>query len=187
VVVGLGNPGQEFVGTRHNVGADVVALLAARHGGQLKAEKGQQARLTQVKIDGATVALAVPTTYMNESGAAVRPLLRRFGITAPEDLVIVHDELDLEPGTVRVKQGGGTAGHNGLKSIQSHVHSPDFVRIRVGIGKPPGRREGADHVLSRPPRAERELLEVAVVAAADAVELIARDGVDEAMNLLNGR
>ncbi len=123
---------------------------------------------------------------MNESGAAVRPLLRRFGIDDLSRLVVVHDELDLPPGRVKVKIGGGIAGHNGLRSIQAHLHSPDFVRVRIGIGKPPGRRSGADHVLRRPSRRDRDVLDVAVSAAADAVELIAADGVDAAMNRYNG-
>jgi len=184
--VGLGNPGTEFAGTRHNVGADVVVRLAERRHASLKAEKGQKARLAVVRLGDARVALAVPTTYMNESGSAVAPLLRRFGIEDPAALVIVHDELDLDPGRLRVKVGGGTAGHNGLKSIQSHVHSSDFLRVRVGVGKPPGSRQGADHVLSRPGRSEREALERAVDSAADAVETIALSGVDAAMNLVNG-
>jgi len=185
--VGLGNPGPEFAGTRHNVGADAVALLAARHGaGRFRGMKGQQAQVEEVRIGGARVVLAVPTTYMNDSGAAVRPLLRRFGIDDPAKLVVVHDELDLPPGRIRVKAGGGTAGHNGLKSVQAHVHSADFGRIRIGVGKPPGRQAGADYVLRRPGRAERELLDASVAQAADATEVIATDGLDAAMNRCNG-
>lgn len=187
-MVGLGNPGEEFAGTRHNVGADAVALLAERHGsGRLKAMKGQQARVDEVRIGGALVVLAVPTTYMNDSGGAVRPLLRRFGIDDPARLLVIHDELDLEPGRVRVKAGGGTAGHNGLKSVQSHVHSTDFGRIRIGVGKPPGRQAGADYVLRRPARAEREVLDMATALAADAAEVVATDGLEAAMNRCNGR
>jgi PTH1 family peptidyl-tRNA hydrolase len=127
------------------------------------------------------VALAVPTTYMNESGLAVRGLAKRFGITEPTSIVIVHDELDLPPGTVRIKSGGGLAGHNGLRSIQSHLHSTDFLRVRIGVGKPPSAAEGATHVLARPSKAVRELLAVAVETAADAVEHVVADGVDGAM------
>ena len=127
------------------------------------------------------MALAVPTTYMNESGIAVRALAKRFGITEPGSIVIVHDELDLPPGTVRLKAGGGLAGHNGLRSISSHLHSTDFLRVRIGVGKPPSAATGASHVLGRPPRTVRDLLAVAVQTAADSVERIAADGIDAAM------
>jgi PTH1 family peptidyl-tRNA hydrolase len=122
---------------------------------------------------------------MNDSGLAVVALVRRFRIDDLERLVVVHDELDLPPGRVKVKRGGGTAGNNGLRSIHSHLHDPGYVRVRIGIGKPPGRRSGADHVLRRPGAKERELLEVAVEAAADAVEQIAEVGVDAAMTEVN--
>jgi len=132
-------------------------------------------------VGGRRVALAVPTTYMNESGVAVRALSKRFGITEPAAIVIVHDELDLPPGTVRLKAGGGLAGHNGLRSISSHLHSSDFVRVRIGVGKPPSAAQGASHVLGRPPKAVRELLAASVQTAADSVERIAADGIDAAM------
>jgi peptidyl-tRNA hydrolase, PTH1 family len=127
------------------------------------------------------VVLAVPTTYMNDSGAAVRALATRFGIDGPASVVIVHDELDLPPGTVRLKTGGGLAGHNGLRSVQSHLHSTDFLRVRIGIGKPPSAALGASHVLRRPPTAVREVLAASVQTAADAVERIAADGMEAAM------
>lgn len=185
-MVGLGNPGQELAGTRHNVGAEAVRLLASRHGtGGLRPEKGQRAVVEEVRLGERRVALTVPTTYMNESGQAVRPLLRRFGIEDPAHLVVVHDELDLPPGSVRVKVGGGIAGHKGLESVRAHLHTAEFVRVRIGIGKPPGRQPGADYVLRRPPKAERELLEVAVEQAADAVELVVTEGADAAMNRCN--
>jgi peptidyl-tRNA hydrolase, PTH1 family len=180
-VVGLGNPGAEFAGTLHNVGADAVGLLADRAGSALRAEKGVQARAALVDLEGHKVALAVPTTYMNDSGSAVRGLAKRFGITEPTDIVVVHDELDLPPGTVRVKTGGGLAGHNGLRSLQSHLHTTDFVRVRIGVGKPPSASQGADHVLGRPPKAVRAVLAAAVETAAEAVERMARDGVESAM------
>jgi peptidyl-tRNA hydrolase, PTH1 family len=180
-VVGLGNPGNEFAGTLHNVGADTVELLASRAGATLKAEKGLHARVASVVLDDRVVALAIPTTYMNESGLAVRSLATRFGINDPASIIVVHDELDLPPGTVRVKSGGGLAGHNGLRSLQSHLHSTGFVRVRIGVGKPPSARQGASHVLNRPPKAVRSLLDGAIVRAADTVEHIAREGVDSAM------
>ncbi len=110
------------------------------------------ARVTTATIGGKRVALAVPTTYMNDSGLAVRALARRFGVEDPADIVVVHDELDLPPGTVRLKSGGGLAGHNGLRSITSHLHSQDYLRVRIGVGKPPSAAQGASHVLRRPPR-----------------------------------
>ena len=186
MVVGLANPGAEFAGTRHNVGGDTIGVLARRHGGSLRAEKGQRATIAEVYFGDRRIALAIPTTYMNESGVAVRPLLRRFGIEDPAQLVVLHDELDLPPGRIRVKVGGGVAGHNGLESVRSHLHTGDFVRIRIGIGKPPGRQAGADYVLRRPPKSERELLDVAVETAADAVELVATEGAEAAMNQCNG-
>lgn len=131
--------------------------------------------------------LAVPLTYMNDSGVAVGALARRYVAAEPSRVVVVHDELDLPPGTVRVKEGGGLAGHNGLKSIAQHLHSQDFVRVRIGVGKPPGRGEGIDHVLRRPGKSERELLGVAVELAADAVEAILAEGTVSAMNRFNSR
>jgi PTH1 family peptidyl-tRNA hydrolase len=187
LVVGLGNPGSAFTGTRHNVGADVVTELARRHGtGHLRSLRAQRARVAEVDIGGRRVALAVPSTYMNESGHAVCLLVRRFGIEDPQALVVVHDELDLPPGALQVKSGGGLAGHNGLRSIEAHLHTTDFVRVRVGIGKPRG-GSGADHVLDRPSPAERARLQEATLRAADAVEAIVTDGIAAAMNRFNAR
>jgi PTH1 family peptidyl-tRNA hydrolase len=185
LVVGLGNPGDEFSRTRHNVGAEVVELLARRHGGKLRGSKGR-ARSDEVRIDGKRVALAIPLTYMNDSGEAVGALARRLGVE-PEQIVIVHDELDLAPAVLRVKVGGGLAGHNGLRSIKQHLHTDGFVRVRIGVGKPPSKERGADHVLSRVSKREREAMDVTVEEAADAVECIVTDGVDAAMNRYNGR
>jgi len=159
-----------------------VELVVRRHDGALRAEKGVQAQVTALTVGGKRVALAVPTTFMNESGQAVRGLAKRFGIASAEDIVIVHDELDLPPGTVRLKAGGGLAGHNGLRSISSHLHSSDFLRVRIGVGKPPSAAQGASHVLGRPAKAIRELLAGAIETAADAVERIASEGIDAAMS-----
>jgi PTH1 family peptidyl-tRNA hydrolase len=185
LVVGLGNPGDEFSRTRHNVGAEVVELLARRHGGKLRGSKGR-ARSDEVRIDAKRVALAIPLTYMNDSGEAVSALARRLGVE-PEQIVIVHDELDLAPAVLRVKVGGGLAGHNGLRSIKQHLHTDEFVRVRIGVGKPPSKERGADHVLSRVSKRERQAMDVTVEEAADAVECIVTDGVDAAMNRYNGR
>jgi PTH1 family peptidyl-tRNA hydrolase len=186
LAVGLANPGAEYAGTRHNVGAEVIELLADRHGGRLKKGK-ERALVDEVTVDGQRLALAIPQTYMNLSGEAVSPLVRRYGITDLHRLVIVHDELDLPVGRIQVKVGGGLAGNNGLKSIKAHLHTDDFVRIRVGIGKPPGRQQGADHVLKRPGKADRLGLDITVVEAADAVELLLVEGEAAAMNRFNTR
>lgn len=132
--------------------------------------------------------LAVPQTYMNDSGLAVRPLAHRYlGAEPGERLVIVHDELDLPPGAVRIKAGGGTAGNNGIRSIEAHLHRRDFLRVRIGIGKPRNSSQGVEHVLKRPSKAEKDLLAVAVEVAADAVSSILTDGVAAAMNQFNTR
>jgi PTH1 family peptidyl-tRNA hydrolase len=185
LVVGLGNPGAEYARSRHNVGFEAVDLLAERHGGRLRKGK-ERALVDEVRIEGKRVALAQPITYMNDSGLAVAPLVRRFGIEDLHDLVIIQDELDLPVGKIKVKVGGGLAGHNGLRSIKAHLHDVDFVRIRIGVGKPPSKEHGADHVLKRVGKAEREILDQAVVVAADAVELMLTSGVDAAMERVNG-
>jgi peptidyl-tRNA hydrolase, PTH1 family len=184
-VVGLGNPGREFERTRHNLGAETAVLLAQRHGEKLRSEKGTRAEVAMLRVDGRQVAVAVPQTYMNESGLAVVALVRRYGITDLHRLVVVHDELDLPSGRVKVKVGGGTAGNNGLRSIHTHLHDPGYVRVRIGIGKPPGRQAGSDYVLHRPGRAERQSLDVAVEVAADAVEVVVTEGPDAAMARFN--
>jgi PTH1 family peptidyl-tRNA hydrolase len=184
LVVGLGNPGEEYSKTRHNVGAEVVEILARRHGGKLRKQK-ERSLTDEVNVGGKRMALAIPMTYMNLSGEAVAPLVRRYGVE-PGQLVVVQDEMDFELGRLQVKNGGGLAGHNGLKSIVAHLHTQDFVRIRIGIGKPPGSRQGADHVLRRFSKAERQEIDVTLEEAADAVELILDEGVEVAMNRVNG-
>lgn len=186
-MVGLANPGAEFEGTRHNAGGDAVRGFALRAGAdRLRPEKGQRALVAQVEVAGSHVALCVSTTYMNESGEAVRPLVRRYGITDPSRLVVVHDELDLPPGRIQVKLGGGLAGHRGLQSIRAHLGTAEFVRVRIGIGRPPGRQSGAEYVLRRPGRADRELVEEGCELAGEAIEVIAREGLEAAMNRCNG-
>jgi peptidyl-tRNA hydrolase, PTH1 family len=184
LVVGLGNPGQEYVRTRHNVGAEVVDLLAQRHGGRLKLGK-ERALVDEVRIDGRRVALAFPQTYMNHSGESVRMLVRRFGIDDLSHLVVVHDEIDLPVGRLKLKFGGGLAGHNGLRSIRSHLHTDDFARVRIGVGRPPSADRGADHVLKPPGKHDRAELDVVVQGAADAVEMILSDGIEAAMGRYN--
>ncbi len=186
LVVGLGNPGREYDGTRHNVGFDVIEMLAQRHGGRLRSGK-ERALVDEVRIAGHRVALAEPTTFMNLSGESVGPLVRRYGIEDGRRLLVVHDELDLDTGVVRLKFGGGLAGHNGLRSIKQHLHTDEFGRLRIGIGRPPSKERGADHVLTKVGRADRESLAAAVAEAADAVELVVELGIDAAMNRVNTR
>lgn len=163
-----------------------MELLAARHGGRLKRSK-EDALAAEVRAAGLRLALAFPQTYMNDSGRSVVRLVRRFGIDDLTRLVVVHDELDLPLGTVRVKAGGGLAGHNGLRSIKSHLHTDEFTRVRIGIGKPPGGKEqGADHVLKAPSKRDRTELDVSIEVAADAVECILEHGVSAAQNRFNG-
>ena len=184
LVVGLGNPGADYAGTRHNVGFEVIELLVDRHGGRLR--KGRERALVdEVTIGGRRVALAVPQTYMNLSGESVAPLVRRYDIDDLHHLAVVQDELDLPVGRLKVKVGGGLAGHNGLRSIKAHLHSDDFVRVRIGVGKPPTPEQGADHVLKRPGQAVRVALAVMVERAADAVEAIVSDGPEAAMGRFN--
>ena len=191
MAVGLGNPGPEYARSRHNLGAMVVALLAERHGERLRHSRNDHALVGEAKVDGRRLALAFPQTYMNDSGLAVRSLVRRFGIEDLARLVIVQDELDLPTGVVRVKAGGGLAGHNGLRSIEAHLHDRGFTRVRLGIDKAPGRNrrpgDGIGHVLSPPSKTEQEDIDVAVATAADAVEHILVQGVEAAMNLYNSR
>lgn len=186
LVVGLGNPGSRYENTRHNVGADAVALLAERHGERLKADSRANALVAELRPGGRRLAVAFPTTWMNESGQSVAALVRRYGIDDWSRLVVIHDELDLPPGRVRVKAGGGLAGNNGLRSITAHLHTQDYLRIRIGIGKPPGGPDkGADWVLSKVPKAQRVDLDIACERAADAVETILDHGVDTAMQQYN--
>jgi len=184
LVVGLGNPGAEYTGTRHNVGFEVVEVLARRHGGRLRKGK-ERALVDEVNVDGHRVALAEPQTFMNLSGEAVARLVRRYDIDDLQTLVIVHDELDLPVGRLKVKMGGGLAGHNGLRSIKAHLHTDEFVRVRIGIGKPPSKEEGVDHVLKRVGKVERSVLADMAERAADAVEAILSDGLEAAMNRFN--
>jgi len=187
LAVGLGNPGPRYTKTRHNVGADVVALLADRYGERLRPGK-ELALTSEVRVEQRRLALAFPQTFMNESGRSVARLVKRFHIDDMTRLLIVHDELDLPLGVVRVKAGGGLAGHNGLRSIKAWLRSDEFLRVRIGIGKPPGGRDGGvDHVLSVPGRLERRKLEMAVMTAADAVEMVLAQGVAVAQNEFNSR
>jgi peptidyl-tRNA hydrolase, PTH1 family len=184
LIVGLGNPGRQYEGTRHNVGADTITELAQRLNEKLRAGR-DQALIAETRIADHKVVLAFPITFMNNSGQAVGALWRRYRPDGPERLIVIHDELDLPPGAVKVKQGGGLAGHNGLRSITAHLHTQDYLRVRIGVGKPPSAQQGADHVLSRLSGADRTLLSESVATAADAVVEIITNDVQSAMRIFN--
>ena len=183
LVVGLGNPGASYAGHRHNVGAMVLDELAARAGVKLSPGKGKRARtlIGEGRLAGRRVVLARPTTYMNESGGPVRGLLNYHSIPAT-DLVVVHDELDIPFASVRLKRGGGEGGHNGLRSVSRATGTKDYLRVRVGIGRPPGRQDPADFVLKDFSTVERKELPLEVDRCADATEALISTGLAAAQN-----
>lgn len=183
LVVGLGNPGPRYAGTRHNIGQVVVDQLA---GGQSFKAGKHQAVVCETRLGtgpggapGPKVVLVKPTTYMNVSGGPVAGLARWFGV-AVEQVVVVHDELDIDLGRLRLKRGGGEGGHNGLRSVTQSLGSKDYVRVRCGIGRPPGRQDPADFVLTGFAKKEQPEVELLVVDAVDAVESIVTEGLDAA-------
>jgi peptidyl-tRNA hydrolase, PTH1 family len=186
VVVGLGNPGPKYAATRHNLGYRVVGLLAERMAGRFKVLKLPSTRVEVVegRLAGHPVVLVRPLSYMNDSGGPVAGVARYYKVP-PEQVVIVHDELDLPFGSMRLKRGGGDAGHNGLRSITAALGSPEYNRVRVGIGRPPGRKSGADYVLHEFPPAERAELPYEIDRAADAVEALVSVGLEIAQNEYN--
>lgn len=186
LVVGLGNPEADYGGTRHNVGADAVRLLARRHHRDLDRNKRVRAETTEIRLPGGSrLALVVPFGFMNNSGGPVQAAARWYD-TDPADVVVVHDEIDLPIGRLRVKHGGGMAGHNGLKDVARALGTPEYGRVRIGVGRPPGRGHGRQHVLRRVPPREREILDIVLEHAADAVELLATEGLEVTQNRYNG-
>ena len=182
LVVGLGNPGREYARNRHNVGWMVVDELARRHGGSWRSKFS--GRLAEIRIDGHKLALLKPETYMNESGRSVGAAMRFFKLE-PDAVLVVHDEGDLERGRLQLRIGGGFAGHNGLRSIASHLQTPDFMRLRVGVGRPErgDRRPLADYVLSDfEPHDDADSL---VWNAAQAVETLEAEGIERAQAAVN--
>jgi PTH1 family peptidyl-tRNA hydrolase len=186
VIVGLANPGDEYAGSRHNVGGDAVRLVAQRRGVKFSLERRQRAVSVTIPTPNGPVTLAVPTTFMNESGAALPPLLRRTSLDDLSRLVIAHDELDFEPGRLQLKQGGGLAGHNGLRSIAQALGTNEFARLRIGIGKPVRKEQGADYVLQRPTGAKKIALAQDVSNAADAIETLLDYEFEDAQRRVNG-
>ncbi|MDG2210926.1 MAG: aminoacyl-tRNA hydrolase [Acidimicrobiales bacterium] len=186
LVVGLGNPGKDYDGTRHNVGAAAVQALGIAHDSPLKKLR-EQALTNEILIDGERVILAFPQTFMNNSGQSVSALMRKNGVKNPENLIVVHDEMDIPTGGLRIKSGGGLAGHNGLKSITAHLKTQDYLRIRIGVGKPSNRNKGANYVLNRPNKVEQEELSIVIQETVDAIEAIISEGIDVAMARFNSR
>ncbi len=184
LVIGLGNPGSEYERTRHNAGFMVADVLARRVGGRFTVHKKSGADLLEARLDGQKVMVAKPRSYMNVSGRPVAALARFFSIP-PTEVIVVHDELDLPFGSIRLKRGGGEGGHNGLRSISNALTTKDYLRVRVGIGRPPGRQDPADYVLKPFASTERKELPVIVEQAADAVELLLRVGLETAQNQLH--
>ncbi len=180
LVVGLGNPGPSYAGNRHNAGFLVADVLAGRAGGRFKAHKGR-ADLVEGRLDGVRTMLVKPKCYMNDSGGPVASLANFFKIP-PDRLVVIHDELDIPYGDIRLKLGGGDNGHNGLRSVTKAVGTREYLRVRFGIGRPPGRMDPADFVLRDFAGAERKELPLHVDRAADAVEALLVEGLDRAQN-----
>jgi PTH1 family peptidyl-tRNA hydrolase len=183
LVVGLGNPGPRYAGTRHNVGFLVADLLGERLGGRFKAHKGR-ADVLEGRLTGIPVALVKPRSFMNESGGPVVSVARFYKVPV-ENVVVVHDDLDLPYGTLRLKRGGGDGGHNGLRSVTAALGTNEYLRIRFGIGRPPGRQDPADFVLREFSAAERKELGFHVDRAADAVEMLIANGLEAAQNAFN--
>ena len=185
MIVGLGNPGPEYAQTRHNAGFWLVDLLAQQHGGRFRTERKFAAELATVGIQGAEVLLLKPQTFMNRSGGSVQAAAAYLKIPV-EQILVVHDDLDLSPGDARLKQGGGHGGHNGLRSMTSHL-GPGFWRLRLGIGHPGNRAEVIDYVLQRPSREDEVLIQQAVADSADVIPILLGSGDQPAMHKLHSR
>lgn len=184
LVVGLGNPGPNYAKTRHNLGFVVADLLAGRMGSNFKVHRKSGADVATGRLAGRSVVLAKPRTYMNESGRQVGPLAKFYSV-APADVVVLHDELDIDFGRIRLKSGGGVAGHNGLRSVAAALGSKDFQRVRIGVGRPPGRMDAASFVLQNFSAAERAEVPVICEQAADATELLIAQGLEPAQNVVH--
>ena len=186
LVVGLGNPGERYASTRHNIGARVVGRLAERLGERFRKARFLPLSVAEAKVEGERVWLVRPTTFMNVSGPPVASFARRHRIE-PDRIVVCQDEIDLAFGALRLKQGGSTAGHRGLDSLSQALRTKDFYRVRLGVGRPPGRKEAADHVLDTFAKREREDVELLIEAAADAVLALIKDGLATAQDRFNRR
>jgi PTH1 family peptidyl-tRNA hydrolase len=185
IIVGLGNPGAEYARTRHNAGFWLVEELARRHGGTFRSEGKHQAELARVRIGGEEVWLVKPMTFMNRSGGPVSSVLGFYKV-APTQMLVAHDEIDLPSGTVRLKESGGHGGHNGLRDLIA-AQGDAFWRLRIGVGHPGSRNEVVDFVLTRAGADEQRAIDGTIVAGADAIEQMLRDGAQIAMNKLHAR
>lgn len=181
LVVGLGNPGPQYAKTRHNLGFMVADLLAGRMGAQFKVHKRSGAEIVTGRLGHRPVVLAKPRTYMNESGRQVGPLAKFYSVM-PADIIVIHDELDIDFGRIRLKLGGGEGGHNGLRSVANALGTKNFQRVRIGIGRPPGRKDPAAYVLEAFAAAERPEVPAICEQAADATELLIEAGLETAQN-----
>lgn len=184
LVIGLGNPGPSYAKTRHNAGFVVADLLADRVGARFKAHKRSGAEVATGRLAGRPVVLAKPRSYMNESGRQVGPLAKFYSVP-PADIIAIHDDLDLDFGRIRLKLGGGEGGHNGLRSLVAALGTKDFQRVRVGIGRPPGRKDPATFVLEPFSARERTELPTICEQAADAAELLIELGLEPAQNVVH--
>lgn len=184
LVVGLGNPGPAYAKTRHNVGFMVADVLASRIGSAFKVHKKSGAEVITGRLAGAPVVLAKPRCYMNESGRQVGPLAKFYSVP-PGRIVVIHDELDIDFGRIRLKVGGGEGGHNGLRSVASALGSKEFQRVRIGVGRPPGRKDPAAFVLEAFSAAERAEVPTICEQAADATELLIAGGLEPAQNTVH--
>ncbi|TVR34747.1 MAG: aminoacyl-tRNA hydrolase [Nitriliruptor sp.] len=181
LVAGLGNPEAEYGGTRHNVGADAVRSFASREHVELARNKRTRSEVAEVRADGQRIVLTIPSSYMNRSGDPVQATANWFKIPA-ERVIVCHDDLDVGVGAIKVKRGGGHAGHNGLKDVDRALGTRDYLRIRIGIGRPPGRMAGRDFVLRRFSPADRELIDIALQNVGDAVCSLVTDGLEPTQN-----
>ena len=186
LVVGLGNPGEKYDQTRHNVGADAVRAFARREHAELSRNKRVRCEIAQVDRSGRRFVLAVPGSYMNRSGDPVQQAAAWFKVP-PERIVVCHDDLDVAVGELRVKRGGGHAGHNGLKDVDRALGTRDYLRVRIGVGRPPGRMPAKDHVLRRFQPAERETVDVVLEEVGDVVACLAAEGLEPTQNRYHGR
>lgn len=183
LIVGLGNPGKEYAQTRHNAGAWFVERLAEQYGISLKADPKFYGMSGRGNIEGQDVRLLLPTTFMNASGKSVVPFAKFYQVS-PENMLVAHDELDMNPGVIRLKSGGGHGGHNGLRDIVPHM-GPNFHRLRIGIGHPGSKERVSGHVLSKAPNSEQNLMDDAIAHALSRIKLLVNDDIQQAMNQIN--